>query len=246
MTMSMPTAYAAGFFLTLFPLSLVFNALFGWARHPLARSALLLVWPQIGLLLFTEVPGGAAPWAIATAGFYALRMLAVREMGIWTAQLATGLWAILWLVLPAGDPAAVHLYALAMSLPLVLLVLVAHHVTRRFGAAYAGAPGGLATRTPRLAGVLVVAVLVAVCTPPAAPFFVLLEGMFRATLSQALALSLVWLLWSWAGIRLIQGMVVGPGDGDAMRDLAKWIAWAYGAGIAGCILLGIHIAGGLS
>jgi len=75
----------ASLFLPLFPLSIVFNGALTTLRHPAARGALLLLWPQLGIGLLQlaphAVPPYFVPWALLTSGLYALRLLTVRDMG---------------------------------------------------------------------------------------------------------------------------------------------------------------------
>ena len=99
-----------GLFLPLFPQSMVFNAVLERVGHPLLRSALLLAWPQIGLLALAALDAGPPSWlvvwALASSALYAFRLLAMREMGRWTGFLATSAWALLWLPAAGGIPAS--------------------------------------------------------------------------------------------------------------------------------------------
>lgn len=248
--MSTAVYILAGLFLPLFPLSMVFNRLFARVRSPLARGLLLLAWPQAGLALLhagdAEVPGWIVAWALATAALYALRALALREVGLWTAFLATSAWALLWVTAPsAGDPALPHLYALSFSVPLLLLTLLAAGLEQRFGAAYTGLYGGLAQALPRFAGVLVVVVLAAVATPVFPSFLTMLASIVAATPAGALALGGIWLLWSWAGMRLLQGLVVGPAAKDPVPDLGVAVTWTYVAALGVLVVAGLSLSGGL-
>ncbi|MDZ7750385.1 MAG: hypothetical protein U5S82_01715 [Gammaproteobacteria bacterium] len=250
--MSVPTYLLAGLFLPLFPLSLVFNAMLRRAPYPWLRMVLLLAWPQIGLMLVlaaaAPAPAWFIPWALLTSGLYALRALTLEDVGLWSGFLATSLWSLLWLVV-AGDgwtlQAALH--ALGLSLPLVLLALLGAGLERRFGAARAGLPGGLAQSLPRYAGVLVLVVLAVTATPLFPPFFTMLALVFAAVPAvplTALALAGIWLLWTWAGARLLAGLVVGPAGGGGAADLSLPAAWAYAAALAG--LAGAGIYGGMA
>lgn len=60
----------------------------------------------------------------------------------------------------------------------------------------------------------------------------------------ALALAGIWLLWTWAGARLLAGLVVGPAGGGGAADLSLPAAWAYAAALAG--LAGAGIYGGMA
>src|SRR3569832_1357614 len=54
-------------FLPLFPLSMGFNALFARLRHPLLRTAMLLTWPQIGVVALSLVTSPIPEWVLALA-----------------------------------------------------------------------------------------------------------------------------------------------------------------------------------
>jgi hypothetical protein len=211
-----------GLFLPLFPLSMVFNTLFMRLNHPLLRSLLLAGWPLAGLavlepLQFTP-PAWVLPWALATSALYALRLLVLRELNLWTAFLATSLWSLLWIAVSEGygfDDLALD--ALGFSAPLILLVLVARLLEQRFGGAFSDLYSGLATALPRLAIVLVLAILAAIATPVFPGFFTMLSLLATASPLTMLVLLLVWLLWSWAGVRMLRGFIVG--DGDHCRDI---------------------------
>ncbi|BAZ93484.1 hypothetical protein TspCOW1_15770 [Thiohalobacter sp. COW1] len=242
----------AGLFLPLFPLSMAFNLLLRRLRRPAARTLILLVWPQIGLALVATAPSPPdwlLYWALLTSALYAFRALTLRELGLWTGFLASSLWALLWLVLarPGEVPPALH--GLGLSVPLVLLGLLGAGLEQRFGAAYAGLHGGLAQRLPRLSGVVVVVVLAVIAMPLFPPFFTLLTltlATAAAAPGIALALVTVWLLWSWAAARLLQGLVVGPGDGNGAEDLSRTATWAYAAVLGLLAGAGLYLLGGLA
>lgn len=238
----------AGLFLPLFPLSMVFNALLARIRHPLQRTLLLLLWPQLGLSILSTM-NGALPawlvaWALATSALYAFRQLAMREMIIWTGFLSTSAWALLWLPLSAGaELAQLHYYAAGFSIPLVFLTLLAGMLERRFGAAFTGLYGGLALSMPRFSGVLVICVLAATATPLFPGFFSMLHTLLAAQPLATAVLVVIWLLWSWAGARLLQGLIVGPAEGASIRDLDSLATWGYAAGLAILVALGLVLIG---
>ena len=97
--MAISTYLLIGLFLPLFPLSMVFNLLFARVASLPVRAALLLTWPLAGLALLhstgTDVPEPVLIWALATSALYALRLLAIRDLGTWTGFLATSVWALL-------------------------------------------------------------------------------------------------------------------------------------------------------
>jgi hypothetical protein len=222
----------AGLFLPLFPASLAFNRILAHVRNPRLRALLLILWPQIGALLITlaraPVPDWLAAWALATAFLYAYRAVALRDLGLWIGFLATSAWALLWLS-DSTPGLHQHLEALGLSLPLVLLTLLGGQLETLFGAVNTRLNLGLASSAPRYAGVLVLGVLASIATPVAPGFFTLVATIAAQPLGvPAVAIALVWLLWTWSGGRLIQGLVVGPGSGMKVADLSSSATWAYG------------------
>lgn len=236
-------------FVPLFPLSMVFNALYARLRHGMLRMVMLLLWPQAGLWLLmqvsSDVPDWFMLWAVATALLYALRALVLRELGLWTAFLATSSWALLWIPLQGGTPLqTLQIWAAALSLPFILLAWLGAALERRFGAAYTGLYGGLALTMPRFSGVLVFVVLAVMATPLFPGFFTLVDAIVAtapAAPGIAFGVGVVWLLWSWAGANLLQGLVVGRADRrDETVDLSLSATWLL------ALLLVVFIAAGLS
>lgn len=242
---------AAGVFLPLFPLSMLFNVLFDRLHNVAARVALLLVWPQlgIGLLRFTDasLPDWLIGWAVFTSALYALRAVVLREVGLWSSFIATSAWTLLWIPAQQGvEIARLQYYALGFSIPLLLLTMLADGLTRRFGAAYTGLYGGLAQTIPRFSGVLVMVILAIIATPLFPSFFTMLATVVQvmpAAPALAVGLVLIWLLWSWAGARLLQGLIVGPADERAIPDLSLSATWIFALALAGLIVAGIYLAG---
>lgn len=240
---------AAALFLALYPLSIVLNAAHARLRRPVARFALLLLWPQVGVLLLYLAPGPVPPWfltwGLLTAGFYALRLLTVRDLGRHAATLATSALALAWGLAAGGaDAIQVGLFAFALSLPAALLSLLDGMLARRFGAAHAGLCQGLGGTAPRLAGVLVATVLAAVATPPFPGFFALLGLLHHLPGAALPPVLLIWLLWAWAAARLLQGFIAGPCHHDAVADLAPADSRLWMAALAAFVLGGLYLAGG--
>jgi NADH:ubiquinone oxidoreductase subunit 4 (subunit M) len=245
--------WLAGLFLPLFPLSMGFNALLSRVRNGLFRAILLLAWPQLGLsLAFTasnEVPDWVLVVALFTAALYAFRAIALREVGQWIGFLATSAWALLWPVLINGaDASLVCVYALGFSVPLALLTLLGARLERYFGAAYTGLYGGLAETLPRFSGVLVFVVLAIIAVPVFPGFFALFTTVVETIAtapSVALSLVVIWLLWSWAGVQLLQGLIVGPANGREAPDLSAAALWTYASAIVVLLISGLYVAGDL-
>ena len=240
-------------FLPLFPFSMLMNLLFTHLQHPLLRIAMIITWPLVGLALVDEfelsfdegLSGVVLVWSVLTAALYALRMLALRELNIWVAFLATSLWSTLWIPVIEGDAMQHILYdAAGFSAPLIVIILVASLLSQRYGAAYAGIYNGIAIPMPRLASVLVISVLAGVGTPLFPAFFSMLSILMVTPPVIALALLTIWLLWSWAGVRILQGFIVGESVHIEPRpDISMGLALALVSTLAGMLVIGVLLAG---
>jgi len=250
--MSIMALSLAAIFLPLFPLSMLFNLLYARVRNPFIRSVILLAWPLPGLVVITalhiSVPVWISAWAVLTSILYALRALVLREVGLWTSFIATSSWALLW-VLEAGDasPAQLTLFAVGISVPLALMAALTGGLEKRFGAAYLGLYGGLAQTIPRFSGVLVVVVLAIIATPLFPTFFAMLSMIIKVTPVTpyvAMGVGMVWMLWSWAGAKLLQGLIVGQKQA-AVMDLSRINMWLYIAILAALMLAGVYWLGAM-
>lgn len=240
---------AAALFLPLFPLSIVLNATLARLRHPLVRCAVLLLWPQMGVGLLQvasfAIPAYLVPWALATSGFYALRLLTVRDMGLWAGFLATSALALTWVLAYAGvDGAELYLFAFWFSLPAALVALLTQPLTSRFGAAYAGLQPGLIGPLPRLSGVLAVTVLAAVATPPFPGFFALLRLLHALDLAGAVSVLAIWLVWGWAATKLLQGFIFGEARLASVADIGRAPTFALAGGLGIFAIAGLYLTGG--
>jgi len=243
-----------GLFLPLFPLSMIFNELFSRFTSAKLRIALLIVWPQVGIILAylfeVNIPDWVITWALFTALLYAFRGLTLREIGLWTSFIATSSWAILWVVLDSDTTfSQLMFYTLGLSLPLCLLVLLCGELEKQFGAAYTGLYNGLAESLPRFSGVLVFVILAVVATPLFPGFTVMLTAIFSTSASSIITgvtISIVWLFWTWAGARLLQDLIVGTPKENGKVDLSLNTTWAYTAALGLLIVGGIYSIGGLS
>ena len=237
----------AGLFLPLFPFSMALNMLYARLRNPWLRSLVLLLWPQIGLIIVfsyqLSVPVWVLALALVTSFLYALRIVALRDLALWTSFVATSSWALLWVL---QDNTVTHLqvqlYALGISLPLLMMNVLCAGLESRFGAAYLGLYGGLAQALPRYSSILVLVVLAIVATPAFPSFFAMLSMILKAiptTPLVAVVVGCVWLLWSWAGARLLQGLIVGPVRVTA-ADLSHASLWIYIIALGGLLLGGVY------
>lgn len=235
-------------FLPVFPLSIVFNALFARVKQPFLRLVLLLGWPLTGVWLYqaleVQMPQWLVPMVLFTAGFYAFRLLAMREVGIWTGFLATSVWTCFWLPLLYGDQ-DVMLHVLWFGIPLAVLALLVGGLEKRYGAAYSELYAGLAQTIPRFSGVFVVTVLAVVATPVFPAFLSMLNILVASKPVVALVLVGLWAIWSWAGMRLIQGMIVGDPSDDVIEDMPMALTWGFGALMLLLIFAGFSLTGDL-
>lgn len=233
----------ASLFLPLFPLSIVLNGVLARMRNPLAKCMLLLLWPQVGVLIaaMQPVPDGFAAWSLLSSAIYALRLLTVRDLGLWAGYLACSSLSLIW----AGHDAGVtemSISAFWLSLPSALLLLIEGPLARRFGAAYAGLYGGLTRSMPRLSGMLVLTLLAAIATPPSPGFFTML-GLLRKV-SIAPAVLVIWLLWGWAAIKLMQGFLTGGNARESVADIGKKGVLLFACLMGGIVFAGVYLAGG--
>lgn len=236
-------------FLPLFPLSAVQNLILARLRAPVARATLLLLWPQLGVMLLhgsqPEIPDFVVAWALLSAAFYALRLLTVRDLGLWAGMLASSALALTWVLVAHGvDITELRLFVFWFSLPAALLVLLTGPLARRLGAAYAGLFTGIVERQPRLAVVLTAVVLSTVATPPFPGFFALLDLLRGLGSAAAVGALGVWLIWGWAATRILQGFVAGSGREITAPDLAQSSMLTYTAALALFAAAGLQFTGG--
>ena len=247
--MSILLLILAAFFLPLFPASVVFNRLAAATGNLPVQLALFVLWPQVGifLLLWGELEPGSvvAAWATLSAILYAFRMLTVREVGRWSAMLASSAWPLVWLFAAQGPSTAdLVIFTFALTAAPALMLLVREALASRLEAAFTGLHGGLARDLPRLSGMIVVATLAAMALPVSPGFFALLALLSGTTLGMAMGILLTWLLWSWAGARLLQGTVFGPRSGPVAADLPALATWAIALLIAVASVAGLVWTGG--
>jgi hypothetical protein len=189
-----------------------------------------------------------AVWGGLTSLLYAFRLLSARDGQIWIGQLYTSALALIWVGV-AHDVAPL-LPALGLSLSLLPLWFLLDGLTRRFGIARTGLYPGLGLRMPRFAGLFVAAVLVAVAVPFSPGFFAIAElafgGIGANELLTLVPLSLAWLLWTWAGINLLTGIVFGsPRDDLDYPDLDGRAALVHGGGMAALAVFGLLLVEGV-
>lgn len=252
-SVSASTWILASLFLPLFPQSILFNQILGLLRHPVLRAGLLLLWPQVGIVLVLRLgeqpPAWISWWAVSTALLYAFRLLAVRDVHRWIGFLAVSQWSLLWLWFQVSvqHPSLVAA-ALGFTVPLALTAFLASGLDRRFGAAYTHLYGGLASLMPRFSAVLAVTVLAAIATPLFPGFFIILR-LLLSTSSPALLLLILMtaLFWSWAGIRLLQGLLVGPADhAEQVPDLRRGLTLVNVVALIALAAAGLDLAGSWS
>lgn len=244
----------AGLFLPLFPLGMPFNALFQQLRNAWLRALLLLAWPLAGLALLRLMPSGGVPvgimlWALFSAALYGFRAGVVRDVGTWAGFLATSSWALIWVAQATGvKQDALVMHALAFSLPLALLVLLAAELERRYESAYAGIVRGVAQAQPRLSGILVITLLAVIGSPLFPAFFAMLNGIASASAGYPLVaagIAVVWLSWSWSAMRLLQELLVGPAATAPQQDIAQGVTMIYAFTLLVLVTGGLYLSGGM-
>ena len=59
----------------------------------------------------------------------------------------------------------------------------------------------------------------------------------------AVALTAVWLIWSWAAARLVQGLIVGVAEPSPHQDLNIATTWGYAIGLLALVSSGLILMG---
>jgi hypothetical protein len=254
----------AGFFLPLYPLSIVQNLLLK-RQAPLGKSdplsaptvkaGIILLMPLLGVGLvelglsrggedMRTLTASFAVWGGLTSLFYAFRLLSVRDGKIWLSQIYSSSLALIWIGI-ANDVSPL-LPALGIALSLLPLLFLLAELTRRFGIARIGLYPGLSVHMPVFAPLFVAAVLVAVAVPFSPAFFAIADlafgGVGANELITLVPVSLSWLLWTWAGVNLLTGIVFGmPRDDLTYSDLSRRAALLHGTGMLALSLFGIFL-----
>lgn len=237
----------AALFLPLFPLGMVFNALFQRARITWLRVVIVLLWPIMGVWILRNtspaIPDWVIYWALFSAMLYGFRAVVIKEFVVWIGFLATSAWSLSWIA-HAFDvkPDELLLHVLAFSLPLSLLILLVAELEKRYESAYVSVIGGLAHAQPRLSILFVISLLAAIGSPLFPAFFSMLDNVAHAIAVLpviAFGLVVVWLLWSWSGMGLLQQLLVGSTPQVQHKDISHGVMVMYGA------LLLLLVAGGL-
>ena len=240
----------AGLFLPLFPMSIVFNYVFQRAGSAWLRVFIILVWPLPGLWLIensaTEVVDIYVYWAMFTAVLYSFRTVVVKELSVWTGFIATSAWSLLWVAEYFGATVIdLVMHAYAYSVPLVLLAMIVARLERQYESAYVGVVTGLAQEQPRMTGIVVVVILAVIGSPVFPSFFSLLSNINNVVMSLpsvAVAIALVWLLWSWSGIRLLQELVVGDPAVFRHDDISHGLTMLFGLSFILLVGAGFYMA----
>jgi hypothetical protein len=257
----------AGFCLPLYPLSALPSLLLQrrlrsgkdvpdqWDQGPVSKALLILVLPLAGALLVSlgltgetavdrRIGAVFAVWGAATSVLYALRLLTARDGEIWISHLFCSALALTWIGAAYGNSPLLPAFGLAVSL--IPLVFLLNELTHRFGIARGGLYPGLVLRMPRFSYLFVAAVLAAVAVPFSPGFFAVAALAFGGAASDAalflLPIGLSWVLWSWAGVNLLDGIVWGAAREDLIyRDLDRRTAVLLGGGLMGLGVFGIGL-----
>ncbi len=262
--MTLALLLLAGFFLPLYPLSVLPNALLqgqlstdaagrsGWRPGPGSKIPVLLIFPIVGVGLATlamhmgasetGLPTLFGIWGGITSVLYAFRLLSAKDGQIWISHLFSSALALIWIGIAYGvDPL---LPAIGLSVSLVPLVFMFDQLTRRFGIARSGLYPGLCCRMPWFSHLFVLTVLTSIAVPFSPSFFAIAALAFGGVAADEvvvlLPICLSWLLWTWAGVNLLTGIVWGiPRDDLTYRDLDPKGALGVGGGTVALGIFGI-------
>jgi len=240
----------AALFLPLFPLGMIFNSAYQRIGHAWLRVLILLLWPLPGVWILrmqvAEVPQWVAYWALFSALLYGFRAVVIKEFVVWIGFLATSTWALNWVALGLGAKnEELLLHILAFSLPLSLLILLVAELEKRYESSYVRVIGGLAQSQPRLSALLVFVLLAAIGSPLFPAFFSMLSSISHALSVLpviALGVVIVWLLWSWSGISLLQDLLVGNASKVRHKDVSHVTTLTYAATLVMLIIAGLHLS----
>lgn len=241
----------AALFLPLFPLSMVFNGVYQRISMPLLRFMLIIAWPLPGVWILqntnTQLPEWLIYWALATSLLYAFRAVAVKEMAMWSGFLGTSAWALCWIIFIAGhDANELVFHVLSFALPLAVMSLLVSEIVHRYESAYVGIVSGVAVAQPRLSGLIIMAMMAAIASPLFPGFFSMLKIITSQVMAYPLiaaGMLLIWLIWSWSGIRLLQELLVGPALPVKYRDISRARSITYGVLILLLVLSGLYLSG---
>lgn len=217
--------FIAAIFLPLFPLSALFNFLSSKVDDFRFRIVLIILWPLCGVAILasstTEIPDWVFSWSIASALLYAFRSLVLKDLKRWNIYMSISAFSLIWIGFSADNSFNVWLTAFAFIVPFLFSCWVIHQVFIRFGGTYAGPIHSLATDMPHLSSLLIFSVLAIIATPIFPGFFSMI-GLTQLTLQLPLFTTIgilcTWLIWTWSGIRLIQGFIVGHGSKPSLNE----------------------------
>jgi formate hydrogenlyase subunit 3/multisubunit Na+/H+ antiporter MnhD subunit len=220
---------------------------------PAIKAALMLAAPVLGALLImlgmsvSESRGHAllqifAIWGGLTSMLYAFRMLSAKDAHIWLSHLYASALALIWV--GAAHGVSPLLPALGLAASLLPLLFLLQTLTRQFGIARSGLYPGLGKRMPMFSLLFTAALLMAVAVPVSPGFFAVAElafgGVSANELPTLIPISLSWLLWTWAGINLLTGIVFGrPREDLVYADIEHRRALAIGGAMLALAVLGI-------
>jgi NADH:ubiquinone oxidoreductase subunit 4 (subunit M) len=241
----------AALFIPLFPLSMLFNAVYQRINMPVVRFILVIVWPLPGAWLLLNHNFALAEWviywALATALLYAFRAVIVKEVGMWIGFLATSAWSLCWITyIESNGEAELGFHILSFAMPLALMSLLVGEIVHRYESAYAGIVSGVAQAQPRLSGALIIVMMAAIASPLFPAFFSMLAIVSSLATGYPLVAAgmlLLWLIWSWSGVRLLQELLVGPALPIKYRDISRARAIAYSILIVLLLLSGLVLSG---
>lgn len=238
------------FFLPLFPFSSVFVLLCQRLPSAYLRSAILLIWPQIGLILAANMseplPQWLLIWGVGTALLYAFRSLVVRELNHWVSFIAVSSWSVFWLLLSSDT--ALHLILLGVSTSLALLTLLSREIDKKHATVYVGVISGLAHGKPKLAGLMTITLLMIIGTPLAPSFFnniSLIAQQLPISTALTVMLVMVWFFISWSGMRVYQQLMTGEYTESIETDISLMLTQLYGLAIIAIIVFGLFFGGAL-
>jgi NADH:ubiquinone oxidoreductase subunit 4 (subunit M) len=119
-------------------------------------------------------------------------------------------------------------------------------VESRYESAYAGVVSGIAEAQPRLAGLLVIIMLAVIGSPLFPAFFAMLDSLMHALQLLPVAAAgvvVVWMLWSWSAMQLLQQLLVGPAMAVRSADMSRSMTVGYSLSLSALLVAGVYLSG---
>ena len=206
-----------------FPLSI--PAVFVMRRLKGGSGALMVVLPLAGFTVYSASGKEPAPQELVTLGLlssllYAFKSLSINSLEKWVLYHFVSVFSLIWLFLARAEINFVFVLGLVLLFfPLSVLVRI---LNSRFGSTNSGVIQGLGTKTPKIAFLLSLSILLSIAVPVSTLFFKTLTASLLSRAPELILLSCLWFLWGWSGMRVMSSLVFGrPRENLIYEDLDR-------------------------